>query len=230
MNIPSCSAWKNQTTSPSPQFTSSSPTSTSPAVPTLTPQSTKTASPSLTPSLTATPTSSPTATPLPNCGIYDQEGNFYVLNDDVIFYPGPDGEDLDLALEKAYPTWSSFRQQPDWYDEPVSAGQIIKDASYEKTFHLNSAVLLVTVGLELNWEKPIDGDLYSRARNTGERLVLFSGEWIHPDNVHIRSQYPQIANGATYALYKYFDFNEAALEDWCEDYITLFEKSPKGSP
>lgn len=152
------------------------------------------------------------------------------MSENLLFLPGSNGEVLDQALAETYPTWASFRQQPDWYNEPVTAGQIIQDASVEETFQMNATVTLVTVGLELNWQLPDDGDLFSKARNTGEQLVLNSLEWSHPDNEHIRSQHPEVRNGATYALYKYFDFNKVALQEWCESYIALFGKSPIISP
>ena len=228
--LASCSIGMEQTLSPSPQNTSPPPTLTRTSLPTSTPQNTKTAPPTNTPTLTATPTPNPTTTPLPDCEISDQEGNLYALSDKLLFHPGPGGEVLDQALAETYPTWASFRQQPDWYDEPVTAGQIIQDASVEMTFQLNATVTLATVGVDLDWQLPDDGDLFSKARETGEKLVLNSLEWSHPDNEHIRSQYPEVSNGATYALYKYFDFNKAALQEWCESYIALFDKSPKDSP
>jgi len=230
MTFSSCSTWINQTSSPPPKLSSSPPSLTNTFVPSLTPQKTKTAQPKHTPTLTGTPTPNPTTTLLPYCEITDQKGNLYVLSDKLLFHPGPSGEILDQALAETYPTWASFRQQPDWYDEPVTAGQIIQDASFEETFQLNSSVTLVTVGVEMNWQLPDDGDLFSRARDTGEQLDLLSIEWTYPDHEHIRSQYPEVSNAATYALYKYFDFNKAVLQEWCESYIALFEKSPKNSP
>jgi len=149
-----------------------------------------------------------------------------ILHDDVLFHPGPVGEVLDQALAESYPAWSSFRQQPDWYDEPVSAGQIIQDASFEETFQLNTSVTLVTVGLAFDWQLPEDGDLFSRARDTGEQLVLYSIEWSHPDNEQIRSQYPEVNNGASYALFAYFDFDEGKLQVWKDTYKKLFGSDP----
>ena len=42
----------------------------------------------------------------------------------------------------------------------------------------------------------------------------------------INSQYPPIANGATYALYRYFDGNKNQLETWCRTYLEVYGESP----
>ena len=144
---------------------------TSTALPTPSPQQKAAVSPTITSTMTRTPTSTPTATPTPVCLITNQDGKRYILHDGVLFHPGPGSEVLDQALAGAFPTLASFRQSLVWYDEPVSAGQLIEDASFEETFQLNSTVTLVTVGLEIDWQLPLYGNLYYRARSTGERLV-----------------------------------------------------------
>ena len=172
---------------------------------------------------------SPTA-PRPVCRIPDQEGSLFVLHDRIFFHPGPTSEDLDEAIAQTYPGLSAFRQELDWYDEPASAGQLIQDASFEETFQLNSAVTLVTVGVDINWQLPAYGDLYYRSRKSGEQLVTNWYEYTYPGNEDIQAQYPQIANGATYALYKYYGFNVASLIEWCEAYRALFNTSPASPP
>ncbi len=172
----------------------------------------------------------PTTTSKPVCQIPDPEGSVFVLHDKVLFHPGPSSEDLDEAIAQTYPGLATFRQQLDWYDEPARAGQVIEDASFEETFQLNSAVTLVTVGVDINWQLPAYGDLYYRSRKTGEQLVTNWYEYAYPGNEEIQAQYPHIANGATYALFKYYDFNLEALIDWCEAYRALFNTSPTSPP
>ena len=225
-----CSPGQIETLTTSPPVPSSPPTLTSTTLPAPSPQQTAASSPTATSTTTPTPTAPPTATSTPGCVLSNQEGRLYVLHDEVLFHPGPGSEVLDQALAGVYPGLASFRQSLAWYDEPVSTGQIIEDASFEETFQLNSAVTLVTVGLEIDWQLPPYGDLYYRARTTGDRLVTLWYEYSLPDHQAVREQYAQVANGATYALYKYYDGNQAVLREWCLAYTALFEKSPKIRP
>lgn len=195
---------------------------------TLSPSPTQTPQPSATPSRTPTQTS--TATPTEIYALRDAEGQYFILNDKVLFHPGPSGEELDQALASAHPEWASFTQIPEWYNEPLSAGQIVEDASFEETFQLNSAVTLVTVGVVLDWQQPPEGDLYTPSRIIGESLVTLWYQWAHPDNDAIRAEHPEMANGATYAIYSFFGYRESKLREWCEAYVELFGSSPKIPP
>ena len=121
----------------------------------------------------------------------------------------------------------------DWRDEPVSAGIIIDDASFAETFHLNPAVTLVTVGLHLDWILPKDNDLFTIARSTGEKLDGFYWDYAFDDvddQMTIKTQYPEVANAATYSIYAFFDYDQEMLEDWCETYINLYDQSPINPP
>ena len=47
-------------------------------------------------------------------------------------------------------------------------------------------------------------------------------EWTDPANEHIRTQFPEVTNGATYALYAFFNYNEEKLRVWHETYRKMF--------
>jgi len=58
-----------------------------------------------------------------------------------------------------------------------------------------------------------------------EALIRPAWEWIKPENEQVRAQHPQISNGATYALYVFFEGNEDRLQTWCNTYRQLFGES-----
>ena len=186
--------------------------------------------PSITPSpiLTVTPLPTNTSTATlepgtpPGCMIHDEDGTLYVLSEKEFFAFGPSESNLDEVLVGNYPDWSSFKQTVSWYSEPVKVGTVIEAASFREQYNFNPAVTLVTLGESLDWQIPADGDLYSRALQTSEALIRPALDWIKPENEQLRAQYPQIANGATYALYIFFGQDEGRLQTWCNTYQQLF--------
>ena len=159
----------------------------------------------------------------------EHDSQLFILHDDVFSYGRVDEEILDNALSTNYPEWFSFRQQLDWRDDPVSAGIIFDDASFAESFQLNPAVTLVTVGLHLDWKLPTDSDLFSIARSAGEKLDGLYWDYAFDDvddQTQIKTEYPEVANAATYSIYAFFEYDQAILEDWCETYVKLFDESP----
>ena len=182
-----------------------------------------------TPFPTSLPTSTSTTTPTQSCMTNEHDSQLFILHDDVFSYGRVDEEILDNALSTNYPEWSSFRQQLDWRDDPVSAGIIFDDASFAESFQLNPAVTLVTVGLHLDWKLPTDSDLFSIARSAGEKLDGLYWDYAFDDvddQTQIKTEYPEVANAATYSIYAFFEYDQAILEDWCETYVKLFDESP----
>lgn len=182
---------------------------------------------------TATKTHQPTPTSIPDCVISDAEGELYILNNQVFSYSKTDKDELDRALMNTFPQWASFRQKLEWRADPVSAGQVVEDASFEATFQLNPAVTLVTVGLHLNWELPSDGDLFSIARSAGEKLNGFYWDYAFDDvddQTQIKADHPEVGNAATYSIYAFFEYDQSALKEWCDIYKLLFDKSPVNAP
>jgi hypothetical protein len=153
------------------------------------------------------------------------EGAWLILENDVLAHPGPSPADLDRSLSRAHPHWSEFRQQLDWYDEPVSAGQVVDDAAFAATFEANSAVVLVTVGLQRDWRLPLNGDLFTLARVATYHLNRHFWDYVFNEN-NVQKRYPEVANASTYAIYALFDFDQTALGAWCEAYTDLYGQSP----
>jgi hypothetical protein len=199
------------------------------ATPTIAPSRTP-ITPSVTPTSIPSPTNVPTATPElgipPGCVIHDEDGKLYVLSDDVFFALGPSGEELNQALANSYSEWANYRQNVSWYPEPVTVGKIVREASFQERFALNSAITLVTLGESLNWQIPSNSDLFSESLTVGERLHHLWFEWTNPENKQIRAQFSEVANAATYALYVYFGYDRAKLQTWCMTYQRLFGTSP----
>lgn len=186
-----------------------------------------------TPIPTSLPTSTSTLTPTQSCYTNKNDSKVFILHDDVFSFARIDEEILDEVLSNNYPEWSSFRQKMDWYDEPVSAGTIIDDASFAERFALNPAVTLVTLGIQLNWDLPMDGDLFSPARSVGKKLDSHYWDYVFNeinDQIQTNEKYSDVANAATYAIYAFFEYDQVILEDWCEIYIKLYDQSPLYPP
>src|SRR3989304_2243036 len=158
--------------------------------------------PSLTPSPTSTPmvqpssTASPSPTPRP-CELAAR-APLTLIDDDVYFSFGPTSNEIDEALASAYPQWLGFRQTV--MERPLTAGDVFKQASFGGSeYGVNPAVLLVVVGMDLNWEPPADGDLFGRAVQAGKTLRPFYVDYYTEEQV--RAAYAHIGNASTYALY-----------------------------
>jgi hypothetical protein len=149
-----------------------------------------------------------------------------VLDDQVFVALGPSGEELDQALADNYPEWANYKQNVSWYPEPVTVGKIVREASFQEKFALNPEVTLVTLGESLSWQLPSDGDLFLQSLAIGERLNYLWYEWINPENEQIRAQFPEVTNGANYALYAFFNYDEEKLQTWHVTYQNLFGKDP----
>jgi len=78
--------------------------------------------------------------------------------------------------------------------------------------------------MDLDWQLPIDGDLYGRARQIGKTLYDFYGEYYTEEQV--RAAFPDIANAATYALYRVLSEDIERVGQWREIYLTLFSSDP----
>ena len=197
------------TVTTAPSLTSSSPS----------PISATTPSPTNTLTATAEPNISP------NCTIVNKAGKLYILSEKEFFAFGPSEKELDQALANNYPEWANFEQSVSWYSEPVKLGKIVEAASFQEQYYFNPAATLVTLGESLNWQLPSDGDLYLQSLAISERLVHSAFEWIKPENEYIRTQYPEVSNGATYALYVFFNYDKEKLQVWCYTYQRLFGTS-----
>jgi len=149
-----------------------------------------------------------------------------VIDDQVFFAFGPSVEELDQALVGNYPEWANYEQNVSWYSEPVKLSKIVREASFQEKFALNSAVTLVTLGESRGWQLPSDGDVFLESLTISERLHHLWFEWTNPENEEIRAQFPEITNAATYAMYRYFNGDLSRLEDWCRTYVRIYGESP----
>jgi hypothetical protein len=190
--------------------------------------STITPSPTPTPSPIPLPTNTYTASPepaiAPNCNLTNEAGQLYLLSDLEFHSIFTTAGKLDRALAVHYPEWASYRQMVSWSTEPETLGEIINSASLDTYLNLqiNSGVILVTLGETLDWQLPSNTDLSLKATEISTALNRPDLDWDNPYNESLRSQYPQVANGGTYALYAYFNYDPDKLQSWCNVYQQMF--------
>jgi hypothetical protein len=190
---------------------------------TTTPSPTLSITPSPTPSITPTITFTPTPD---SCNSAQWQERIQVISQDLFTALGPGPTVYDRILIEQNQAWADFRQYD--RDEIRSAGVIFHEIAFgppspELGEGVSPAVLLVTYGVDKNWELPADGNLVSEVDYI--RAVLHQREnyWILETTD--RSQSPMITNAATYALYHYFGDDLSKLEDWCRTYVQMFGES-----
>ena len=210
-------------------------TATASTEPSLTPF-TPSITPSPIPVTTPVPTNTFTVTPepdiAPNCRIANEEGQLYLLSDqefrDLRTHEGI----LNQALAIHYPEWAHYTQMVPSSTQPVNLGEIMVSASLniELNLQINAAVTLVTLGDSLDWQLPSNTDLYLKSQEISTELNRLSLDWDNPYNESLRSQYPEVANSGTYALYAYFNYNLDRLQTWQQTYRRLFgEEAPQAN-
>ena len=195
-----------------------------------TPASTVTAIATIAPNLTSiipSTTSSPisTITLLPDdCNLQGQD-EIQVISGlrFTALEPGNPVE-FDRILVEQDQAWADFQQGAQ--GEMRSAGVIFHEtaAGPEWGTGVNPAVILVIYGVERNWELPTNDDLVSEVDRIRAELFQHRSDWVH-EQVD-QSQYPAIANAATYALYRYFNGDLSKLKDWCRTYVQVYGESP----
>jgi hypothetical protein len=197
------------------------------ATPMPTVTTTATLVPSVTPFIPSiTPTPIPTITSTPDvCNIAQGQDKIQVMSQDLFTALEPGGPTVfDRILAEQDPAWADLRQSD--HGEIRSAGIIFHETAFgpELGTGVNPAVLLVTYGVDWNWELPANGDLVSEADRIRAALHRHESDWIL--GKVDQSQYPPIANAATYALYRYFNGDLSKLEAWCRTYVQVYDVSP----
>ena len=134
-------------------------------------------------------------------------------------------DELNQALANNFPEWANYEQNVRWSSEPAKLGEIVLNASFQEQFALNPAVTLITLGESMNWQLPSNSDLFFQSLDISERLNKLVFEWTNPENEAIRAHYPEVSNGATYALYVFFNYDIERLQTWCNTYQQLFGTS-----
>lgn len=189
----------------------------------------------ITPSPTSTPVP-PTATatlvqhPTPDmCNRNQWQDGMFILSDlqfDSLQIGRAAKVSYNRTLIEKNPAWEGFTQ----FDEDLQhmweeAGDVFLGRPYIKIGEgVAPGVLLITYGIEYNWEPPENGDLIARVVYTRDLLWAYFISW-WKGNVD-KSLYPPIDNAATYALYRYFDGDMDKLELWCSTFIEVFKEIP----
>lgn len=216
------------------QLTACGVTTPAPIIPTTTSTTTPSPTPSIIPSFTPTasfvPSVTPTIvfTPTPDfCNSALLQEKIQIVSQSVFTAIGGGPTVYDRILVEQNPAWADFRQYN--HGEIRSAGVIFHEIAFgppspELGEGVSPAVLLVTYGVDKNWELPANGDLASEVDYI--RAVLRQRERYWILGTIDRSQYPKIANAATYALYHYFGGDLSKLEDWCHTYVHVYGESP----
>ena len=152
------------------------------------------------------------------------QGSLFILSDDLFTALRPGGPVVfDRILAEHDPAWADFHQMD--HGELRSAGVIFHETSAGPKLGtaINPAVILVTYGMERNWQLPASGDLVSEVEHIRAVLYQHKSDWIHGQVD--QSQYP-VVNAATYALYRYFNGDLSKLEGWCRTYVQVYDESP----
>lgn len=195
-------------------------------IPSPTPRIIPSSTPSYVPSMTPTIAFTPTPADICNSALWQDK--IQVISQDRFTALEPGGPtEYDRILVEQNPAWADFRQIDS--GEIRSAGVIFHEIAFgppspELGEGVSPAVLLVTYGVDKNWELPPNGDLAAEVDYI--RAVLHQREnyWIL--GTVAQSQYPMVANAATYALYHYFGGDLSKLESWCRAYVRVFNESP----
>jgi hypothetical protein len=207
-------------------------------LPTLSPSSTiEPAFLKSTPSITITSVP-PTATPSPLPSLTQsvtpiseicspsvwQQDSIYVLSPKRFGSIGPgNSKEFDQILISHNPDWEEYRQQHD--DDMWTAGVIISQyAFYPHGKGVSPSVIFVTYAVERDWELPAYGAMIAKVEQIRVSLNTAESDWFL-DEVD-RTKLPPIKNGASYALYMYFDGDIDLLEKWCRTYLDVFGESP----
>ena len=173
------------------------------------------------------PTVSSTISPTPDlCNPTRwQENEIYLLSTKLFgaLHPGGPNTFNRILIDKN-PTWADFQQED--HGEMRAAGVIFHESSFgpELGMGVNPAVVLVVYGIKNDWALPANGDLVSAVHQIRDSLYQDESEWAF-GKVN-QSQYPPITNGATYALFRYFEGNISLLESWCRSYLEIYGEPP----
>jgi len=126
---------------------------------------------------------------------------------------------MDVAVFSLHPQWEDFRQEV--LGQSLTIGNVFEQAAFGgPEYGVNPAILLIAVGMRLDWQIPSDGDMFLRAEQAAREM--------HPHYVafyteeSVREAYPSIGNAATYSLYRFFATDLSRLQEWCTTYQTMF--------
>ncbi len=139
---------------------------------------------------------------------------------------------LQQALEQRAPAWAQYRVET--VENPVhplrgSLAEYIWNQAGAPLTLVNPRVLLVTAGVALDWQIPQDRPLPDAISEIGGQLWEYYLAFRFDPQV--RAQYPHVTNAASYALYAFFEYDQAKLQRWAAEYDVLFgERQPRITP
>ena len=176
-----------------------------------------------TPPLTVTSIISPTSNAC-NPSQWQGEG-IYILSLSQFEGSDPGGPNaINQILISQNPVWGDFQQYD--HGEMRTAGKIFHESAWGPNMGegVSPTILLITYGVELDWELPPYGALVARVVLMRNLIYQYKSEWYRGEVD--QSKYPPIKNSASYALFRYFDGDQEILEKWCRTYIDVFGESP----
>jgi hypothetical protein len=188
------------------------------------------------PSPSGTEHDATTPTALLSCILPNIGEELQILHDDRIFWTDMDLElilQVEERLEETHPEFYRIQQS-------VYYSDLDKTSHYEDAFtitwqasgieidYVNPLIVLVTVGENLNWKPPAEGNLYQQARDT--RLALLQHYRKFRDNKNIQAQNRLISDPSSYMIYIYYNADMEKISQWCESYYELVGQYPITSP
>lgn len=162
------------------------------------------------------PTLTPPSLPLPAC---TPSPITYVFVIDESVYNNVDAG-IELGAKGAMEILQQAMEDyhPEWGQEDLAG--YIWDHSAAQMIGVNPRVLLVTAGVALDWQISNDHDVHDDIVQVGVTMTQHYREFRF--NEELRSDYPQVANAASYALYAFFDFDLEKLNAWQQEYDRMF--------
>ena len=174
------------------------------------------ATPSMSPSPSNTLTQTLTITSLSICTPLSTE---YVFVIDETVYLSDAG--IELGVREAVDVLQQALDEhhPEWAREDGLA-PYVWNHSGAQMIGVNPRVLLVTVGMSLDWQIPEDHDLREDVLQVGVALTQHYRDFRFDED--LQANYPQIANAGSYALYAFFGYDLEKLETWQQEYDRMF--------
>jgi hypothetical protein len=153
-----------------------------------------------------------------------QEEGIYLLSLSQFNGSDPGGpHTYNQILISRNPAWEDFQQYD--HGKMRTAGVIFHESAWGPNMGegVSPAILLITYGVELDWELPPYGALVAKVVLMRNLIFQYKSEWYRGEVD--QSQYPAIKNGASYGLFRYFDGDQEILEKWCRTYNDVFGDS-----
>ncbi|MFO8036538.1 MAG: peptidoglycan DD-metalloendopeptidase family protein [Anaerolineales bacterium] len=151
--------------------------------------------------------------------------------DDAVFHNvnagldlGSAGEAVDVlqeALEAHHPAWAKQTWE-DYHGKERTLAYYLWNVSHAQLIRVNPRVLLVVVGVSLDWQIPVEGELSDAISDAG--VALSNHYWEFKFRQDVRDRHPRIANPSTYALYAVLDYDSKKLDAWQQAYQGMFPK------